>query len=105
MMPWSHERRRLQRDLPEGIRMMVFWWILSLLNCKELVVYFPCPAPWLSGLRQCALVPGRGTRAGSSPRGGRNFLMDFGQCMGPVPTQHHEESGELRLVADSCYGY
>ncbi|PSN52956.1 hypothetical protein C0J52_03618 [Blattella germanica] len=36
---------------------------------------------------------------------GNNFLMEFGQCMGPVPTQHREESGELRLVADSGYGY
>ncbi|PSN49746.1 hypothetical protein C0J52_08484 [Blattella germanica] len=60
---------------------------------------------WLSGLRQCALVPDHGTRAGLSPRGGRNFLMDFGQCMGQVPTQHREESGELRLVVDSGYGY
>mgnify|MGYP003623325351 CR=1 FL=1 len=33
------------------------------------------------------------------------FLMDFGQCMVPVPTQHLEESGELRLVGDSGYGY
>ena len=41
-----------------------------------------------------------GTRAGSSPHGGKQFLMDFGQCMGPVPTNHREESEELRLVAD-----
>ncbi|PSN47733.1 hypothetical protein C0J52_04600 [Blattella germanica] len=40
---------------------------------------------------KCSMVPGHGTRAGSSPRVGRNFLMDFGQCMGPVPTQHREE--------------
>ncbi|PSN31264.1 hypothetical protein C0J52_27366, partial [Blattella germanica] len=63
------------------------------------------PAPWLSGLRQRALVPGHETRAGSSLRGGRNFLVDFGQCMGLVPTQHREESGELRYVADFGYEY
>ncbi|PSN40005.1 hypothetical protein C0J52_26033 [Blattella germanica] len=67
---------------------------LSLIVTLVLVVLRP--APWLSGLRQRALVPGHGTRAGSSLRGGRNFLVDFGQCMGPVPTKHHEESGELR---------
>ncbi|KAJ4442229.1 hypothetical protein ANN_12095 [Periplaneta americana] len=32
----------------------------------------------------------------SSPRGRRNFLMNFGQCMGPVPTQHRDALGELR---------
>ena len=33
------------------------------------------------------------------------FLMDFGQCMGLMPTEHLEESVELRLVADSGYRY
>ena len=36
----------------------------------------------------------------NSPEG-RNILMDFSQFMGSVPTQHREENGELRLVADS----
>ena len=34
-------------------------------------------APWLNGLRQCALVPGHGMHIGLSPHGGRNFLIDF----------------------------
>ncbi|KAJ4440106.1 hypothetical protein ANN_08239 [Periplaneta americana] len=34
-------------------------------------------------------------RAGSSPHGERNF----GQCMGPVPTQHRDALEELRQVA------
>ena len=61
------------------------------------------PCIVLSGLRQCALVPGHGTRVGSSPHG--DFLMNFGQCMGLVPTQYRQKSEELCLVADSGYGY
>ncbi|KAJ4446488.1 hypothetical protein ANN_13184 [Periplaneta americana] len=33
-------------------------------------------------------------RAGSSPHGGRNFLMKFRPVNGPVPTQHRDALGE-----------
>ena len=57
-------------------------------------------ALWLSGLRQCDLVPGDGTCTGLDPHGRRNFLMEFDQCLvPPVPIQHREESGETQSVA------
>ena len=40
-------------------------------------------------------------RTSSSRSEGRNFLLDFGQCIGPVPTQHREGSENLLLVAES----
>ena len=40
-------------------------------------------------------------RAGSNLRVGRKFLMELGQCMGPVHTQLREQIGELELIANS----
>ena len=51
---------------------------------------FNISLPWLSVLRQCCMVLDH--VIGLRPHGGRNFLVDFSQCMGPVPTQHREES-------------
>ena len=41
--------------------------------------------------KQRALVAGHGPLAGSIPHGKIKCLMDFGQCMRPVPTQYREE--------------
>ncbi|KAJ4431327.1 hypothetical protein ANN_19924 [Periplaneta americana] len=55
-----------------------------------------CRAPWRRGLRHPVSDWRYGMGAGSSPHGGRYFLMKFGQRMGPVPTQHRDAFGELR---------
>ena len=39
----------------------------SLFIYFDLISFYQCPTSWFSGLRHCALVPGHGSRAGSSP--------------------------------------
>ncbi|PSN33969.1 hypothetical protein C0J52_23062, partial [Blattella germanica] len=56
------------------------------------------PTPWLSGLRQCALVPSHGTCIGSNPHGGRNFHMDFVQYMDWCPPINLRKLGSYDRV-------
>ncbi|PSN57383.1 hypothetical protein C0J52_02864, partial [Blattella germanica] len=58
-----------------------------------------CPAPWLSGLRQCDLVPVHRTHAASNLYGGRNFLIDFGKIF------HQERMFSIKLDFRRTCGY
>ena len=59
--------------------------------------YF-CPAPWVSGLRALCFYSGPWNARWFKYPGGRNFHMDFNQCMWKVPTQYHEENSELWMA-------
>ena len=61
------------------------------------ICYYPSvPAQLLTVLRHCAFITGHGARSLLNSHGERTFLMDFEQYIGPMPTLHLKESGELR---------